>query len=425
MYLPPLSLDSLPSDVAFNILEHLPPCDLSAIAATSRRYQRFAQDEYFWQRFTSAPPGRARRHYLREIAWRTSRPVCSTTRQINLPVRGVQVLPDSIALTAPLFSGFHSEELFTRPVAAEPRVSVSHAPVDICHLKSFVTGFDKSGARLLTASISSRGDMTHNECEVALHAASEEDLVQGHGLQRIFCAKQAEVTAIGVGTDLSGKAEVLAGTCDGSVFIGHEYGTLVALERFTEEIRAVSFTSEETVLVGTSGGQVVHVDANAGSRIGNFIGPCSCPISAISASENGVVFAGIAHRVAGNGHSSLAVAWDARTNGRLASYGIGAFSGRSSAVLPPPVTSVRIGGNGRRIGLLAAGDVWVFDVSSWNTLLHSPFDGDAIAMDLNDERVAVFCQSSEKSGNLHVFDFGKAVDRMPNELQPFGPRNGR
>lgn len=424
MYLPPATLDNLPSDVALTILGYLPPRDLAAVAATSRRYQQFAQDEYFWQRFVPAPPGRARRHYLREIAWRTSRPVCSITRQIDLPVRGVQVLSDSIALTCPLFSGLHPASLSRCPVATEPFVSVSHSPVDIRHLKSFVTGFDKIGARLLTASISSTGGSTHN-CDVALHAASEADSLQGNGLRRVFYAQQTEVTAVGVGTDLSGKAGVLAGTRDGSVFIGHECGTLVALERFTEEIRAVSFTSDETALIGTSGGQVVHVDVGAGSRIGDFIGPCSCPVSAISASENGVVFAGIAHRVAGNGHSSLAVAWDARTSGRLASYGIGAFSGRSSAVLPPAVTSVRIGGSGRRLGLLAAGNVWVFDVSSWNTLLHSPFDGEAVAMDLNDERVAVFCQSSEKSGRLHVFDFGKAVDRMPDELQPFGPRNGR
>lgn len=425
MYVPSASLDKLNADLALIIFGFLSPCDLTAAAAVSRQCQQFAQDDFLWRRFTAAPPGRARRHHLREIAWRTARAVYGSPVTIHAPVRSVQVLPTSIALTALTRSATDSTELAIRPISWDPPVSILHVPLNTQKTIALATGYEAERGRRLAASVHYIEGAVSSDCEVSIYAATDTECAQGIRPHRVFCARRTGATTVAVGATSVMGVTVLVGTRTGATFIGRGDNRLHVLDICSEAVRAVSFANHTSALVGTVGGQVVQVDMETGIKIGDYVGPCSCPISALSASENNIVVAGVAHCVAGNGHSSLAVAWDMRTRSRLAAIGRGSFLGRSSAVSPAPVTAVRAGGSGKRIGLLVAGEVFVHDVTSWRCLVRASFGNDALSMDLDDDRLAVLCQPDEISGSLHVLDFAKAIDKMPKDVRSFEPEDGR
>lgn len=175
-------------------------------------------------------------------------------------------------------------------------------------------------------------------------------------------------------------------------------------------------------LVGTAGGEVITFDVACGARLRYYVGPCSCGVTAVEFASSGVVVAGFAHRVPGNGHRSAAVAWDKCAGARLAAFGRGEAV-RSSAAFPAAaVAAIRAdGSDGRRIGLLVGGQARVYELADWRCEVEAEFGDGARAIDMDGGRLAVAC-GEEEGGVVHTLDFEKATKCSPEEVECFKPK---
>lgn len=445
MYLP-TSLDALIPDVALTILSHLSPRDLTAAAAVSRQCRQLAQDDLLWQRFNPSPASRssssARRRHLCQIAWRTARAVHTKSRIVCQPVHGVQLMTGgSVALltSMPASQGYTS---LTEKVETDENSNVKPVLIQlpVIHNRVRATASAVStGGEVLSAFVADCEDVTESRLvnvystkQNHTGALSEEaypDLTNNSDTGpashltsvEIFSVRRRDILSVAVNAESRGA--VVFGTKSGSVIGTRHGGNLTCVAAAVEkEVTAVSVMSGRHVLAGSGGGEVVQADIETGKIIRTFVGPCSCAVSAMTSAQN-VAIAGIAHAVAGNGHGSLAVAWDVRVPGRLAAFGRGVF-GASSAVPAAPVTALAASPDAFRVALLVAGQVSVYDMASWCCTVHAADFGHATALDIDERRLSFFCAGSELDGcapRLHVLDFNKAVEFMPNQVHCFQP----
>lgn len=437
MHAPTPGLESLTPDLALAIFSHLSPRDLSAAAAVSTHCRRLAHDDLLWRRFTPAPPGRCREIHLREIAWRTAHAVHSAVR-ISKPTHAVKLIGSNIVLATSLVEAPRSRMnliFLGSPPEPVPAAYVRSQSMDEQGLHLLETAlpllsgcivnvaltYDDTQSCVLCACVyrNSTGSTTVLALDTALDATARRCF-------RMLCSSRlAGVTKAAVSPGKGGWPTcfaLLVGTDRGATFVGRNMRRLCEMAPLGQRVTAAAFGANGTAVFGSDGGNVMCVDINTGRRQANLIGPCSCTVSALAVAANGVVVAGIAHRVAGNGHGSLAVAWDGRTGVRLAAFERG--SAGSSAILAVPVKAVCIAKSGRRVALLTVDEVSVYDMASWSCVVRAALVGKAEAMDIDDERLAVFCRTGFVGGWLHVLDFAKAVDRMPHEVDCFESADG-
>lgn len=451
MHLPTPSLDALVPDVALNILSHLSPRDLTAAAAVSRQYCKLAQDDLLWRRFSpSISPSctSARRQHIRRIAWRTGRAVHSARCVPDTPVHAVRLLTEGRVayMTSSQVSNHSSLDGDTRaacgnyPVSAVPMYIPFSA--DRVHAAAFASG---KCDQVLAASLAQH-DGIGGDRQVSVHSAPLSELhnpdtsnTESEGRSSfetncenqlkavpIFSVRRTGVTSISVSA--SNQATVVFGTTCGSLFGARQGGTSTHTTRISSNpVTALSITPcGRYTLAGSAGGEVLQVDIETGKVIRSFVGPCSCVVSATSCTRN-VVIAGVRHAVAGNGHGSLAVAWDIRAQGRLAAFCRGSF-GASSAIPLAPALNLATVPDAPRVALLVAGQVYVYDMASWSCFVHADF-GDTLAMDIDEYRLALFCRQRDpdlaQKDCFHVLDFDKAVEFMPHQVTRFQPNGER
>lgn len=453
MYLPATSLDSLVPDVALNILSHLSPRDLTATAAVSRQYCALAQDDKLWRRFTPSllsTSSSARRQHMRQIAWRTARAVHTTSTLYEMPMHAIRLMAGGTVayitsvqyLDSPSAAADDNLKVCannpsvraaslcipftTDRVCATALTPVTHGQI----LAASLTKHDHVGGdrqvRVHSAALTGYHASYTTGTDLEIGASSETKCRKFSAVMPIFSARRRGITSISVSA--SNQTTVVFGTQCGSLFGARQGGSLTHSSMIASNaVTSLSLTPCGThTLAGSAGGEVVQVDVETGKVIRAFVGPCSCVVSAMSCTRD-VAIAGVAHAVAGNGHGSLAVAWDIRAKGRLAAFGRAAF-GASSAVPAAPVSELATVPDAPRVALLVAGQVYVYDMASWSCSVHADL-GDTLAMDIDEYRLALFCRDDDRNsgqkGRIHVLDFDRAVEFMPQQVTCFQPYGGR
>lgn len=416
------SLHTLSPDLAYHILSHLSPRDLSISACVSRSWRRLALDDHLWRRFIRAPSGLARRHYLRDSAWRSARAEHSVSSTLPAPPAAVQLLPDDSLLVATLSShqNGHSKLFYAHDVITVwPSKIAKHEPSCVrtrfCQEKNITYiafGYRQGFVALYTVS----------------PEPGEDDSPRRVLLERTPAAEPISCVDILLH---DGTATVISGTLAGSLAISHPSSeertdtgsrmVLVPLSQYGICSIAVA-QGMRAALVGTAGGEVITFDVTSGARLRYYVGPCSCAVTAVEFASSGVVVAGFAHRVPGNGHRSAAVAWDKCAGARLAAFGRGEAVRSSAAVPAAAVGGIRTdGSDGRRVGLLVGDQARVYELGDWRCEIEAEFGDGASAIDMDCGRLGVACGGRE-GGGVHVLDFEKASLCSPEEVEWFKPR---
>lgn len=169
----------------------------------------------------------------------------------------------------------------------------------------------------------------------------------------------------------------------------------------------------DVAVVGTDGGEVMTYDVERGRRIRCYVGPCWCAVSAVEqVGRGGMVVAGYAHRVAGNGHGSAGVAWDGGSGTRVAAFGRTEEVRWSGAVPTAAVGGLRA--RAGRVAVAAGGVARVYEVGMWDCVVEAGFA--EAGVDLDEGRLAV-------AGRLgvHVLDFERGGRTESDEVEWFKP----
>lgn len=163
--------------------------------------------------------------------------------------------------------------------------------------------------------------------------------------------------------------------------------------------------------VGSAGGEVVRLRLGTAQKQ-FYVGPCSCPVTAVKVTAH-VVVAAFAHCVPGNGHNSGAVAWDRDSGHRLAAFGGGVV--RSSWAFPAAaVRDVVV--STHRVGLVCGnGVVRIYEMGSWRCLMEIGL-GQIVRMDMDDTKMGIIVLR-DGAHILHMFDFEKALTRWPTQME--------
>eukprot|EP00270_Netrium_digitus_P015673 TRINITY_DN552_c0_g1_i11.p1 TRINITY_DN552_c0_g1~~TRINITY_DN552_c0_g1_i11.p1 ORF type:complete len:518 (+),score=121.95 TRINITY_DN552_c0_g1_i11:761-2314(+) len=142
-------------------------------------------------------------------------------------------------------------------------------------------------------------------------------------------------------------------------------------------------TSLQQLMVGTSGGHVVLLDALTGQHTTEYVGSCSCPVNclgvaAAAAGSGGgmdasLVYAAYQHDALGNGHYDGVYVWDVRTAVRVALLIPGSASsrrrssrGRERRPCGQPVKAVHA--DAYKMTIIAGKTVSVIDARTWKPL---------------------------------------------------------
>lgn len=446
------SLDSLVPDVALNILSHLSPRDLTATAAVSRQCCRLAQDDLLWRRFSPSflsTSSSARRQHMRQIAWRTGRAVHHTSSVFQMPVHAIRLMTGgNVAYMTTVQYVDHPSVPDDLPMkCSNPSVRVISLCIPFTTDRICATAFAPVAHGQIMAASLTKHDGVGGDRLVTVHSAAvtgyhdsyvaDTDSESGTTSTKVNCRNQMSAVPIfsarrrgvsSISVSASNQATVVFGTQHGSLFGARQGGSLTHSSIISSNpVTALSISPcGMHTLAGSAGGEVVQVDIETCKVIRAFVGPCSCAISAMSCAKD-MAIAGVSHAVAGNGHGSLAVAWDIRAKGRLAAFGRGAF-GASSAVPAAPVSGLATVPDAPRVALLVAGQAYVYDMASWSCFVHADL-GDTLAMDIDGYRLALFCKEdsrdSSTKGRIRVLDFDKAVEFMPHQVSCFQPFGGR
>ncbi|PXF40955.1 hypothetical protein BWQ96_09350 [Gracilariopsis chorda] len=413
-------LHSLNDDVAHLILSHLSPYDLSSLAATSTLCNSFASRDLLWQPKAPASPGKARHTYLRAVAWRAARADrCVSLQLTSAPVHQLHLVPNglfsaSLQPCQPLLTQQSAyASVFTppfKPQSSPIAVAMSTHPSN--KLSYLAYAYPCSSVRLLSICHSTHIAKPHSVTRLPISPAQ---LTSVHILPTVHNNETSHQTC----------PLLIAGTSQGQVLITRVSTTTTTTTTNTPSSSSCSKLSispcaitalsaqDQTVLVGTAGGELYTVDLPTLQQKQLFIGPCPCPVTSVSANESTLV-AGIKHSVPGNGHTCAAVAWCTSSTARLAAFGRGALN-RSSSALPPAATQAVVTG-AERVALLVGGRARVYEMADWRCTVDVGVS-DGMALDMDDSRLAV----ATDSGHIQVLDFERAVKRWPQQVTQFSP----
>lgn len=222
-----------------------------------------------------------------------------------------------------------------------------------------------------------------------------------------------------------GNVGVICGTARGNVGVSHisladdfaaVCGTMTCVAASEHVVSSIAMGGRagDMAVVGTGGGEVMTYDVERGRRIRCYVGPCWCAVSGVEhVGRCGMVVGGYAHRVAGNGHGSAGVAWDAGSGTRVAAFGRTEEVRWSGALPPAAVAGMRAGGG--RVAISAGGVARVYQVGSrWDCVVETGLA--EAAVDLDDGRLAV-------AGGLgvHVLDFARGGRTESERVEWFKP----
>lgn len=408
-----ITLDNITTDIALTILSHLSPKDLSSTASVSTSCHRHATDETLWKRFNR----KGRISYIRDKAWNTGKAIESPGIHLeNMKnIYDIRLLSnDTIIITGICDSSKGYVKRINRNMIV---IGICSDDIDGggCNVRLCKTGYDEYNNRFYIVYAVGSNNFMEGDDELNVWYVNLSNLKLYH----LFNTTRNNITAIGLYmSNTQAPSVLLAGNLQGNLYQSRLSLSLssqpllnnnILVTECDEKITSISNCS--TAIIGTSGGSIYQMDAATGVTLSTFIGPCPCPVTAISTSSS-MIIAGVSHATAGNGHGSLAVAWDLRSKSRLGCFGKG---GRSVC----QVDSVQSCDEGKRVGVLLGDgkEVNVFDVRSWKCMVRYSSDvGDIKGLDINHNMV---CMGG--SNCIKILNFHDALNYMPNTMKSFQP----
>lgn len=188
-------------------------------------------------------------------------------------------------------------------------------------------------------------------------------------------------------------------------------------------VRAVTSLNAEgnEVYIGTEGGEVIAINISDGWVSKRYIGTCDCPVSGLAVVAKDVVVAGYKHRVAGNGHSNVAVAWERVRGIRMKVFRCA--GGRGGSFVMDGVGRVAADDHRKRIAVVMRRGLRVYGVEEgrWELSMED-VKGDVGEVRIDCKRLVVAVKRASGGGAIEIVDFEAAVKKsLPQDAKCFLP----
>lgn len=413
------SLHTLCSDLKYNILSNLSAQDLFQVASVSKQWQSMAYDDDIWQRFIKAPQGMARSHFLRECAWTAGRAIRSSPICIPYNIDAIQLIEKNRVVIASLDTKQNTDcEMLSSCTSTIISTIVNS---NICDENAIdvATDYDVNIHTTYIVYVYTNG-------YISIISVQDDD--DGNDsihtqilYKRILTERNRRISCIDI---LGYNKMIVFGTYDGWIGIFNFENEEMEMKHISEHsICSICSNEIEYILIGSEGGEMISIDIRKGIRlIRSFIGPCSCEISSVKGDGNGVIIAGMKHRIRGNGHRASAIAWDSRQGSRLGGFGrIGEKSSTSAFPMEEVKWICMDEMNDKRVGLLMGDVIRIYSIGDWNCNIEMKFGDLAGTMDMNDNRLMVGL-NHDMNHEMHVLEFDKALEWMPKQVECFQPQ---